>query len=173
MRPRLKGPGERPESYPATSFTSMLESKIQSNIKKAMKKEFGGMWMNIHGSMYQKKGWPDLQGVVLGIFICIEVKQPGKKNTVSDDQKKCIRKINKNGGFAFVSTTVTHSRIMVRKIIKAHGFKIVKKQAVCLSEKGFKSWTAPGLRRIFYAPGDWKNDCGISPINDTLEKGSS
>ncbi len=151
----------------------MLESKLQRKIQKAIKKEFGGLWIKIHGNMYQKKGWPDLQGLVMGVSIHIEVKVPGKKNTVSDDQVKCIRQINKNGGFAFVSTTVTHSLIMIRKIIKAHGFKIIKKQAVCLSEKGLKSWTAPGLRRIFYASGDWKNDCGISPLNDALEKKAS
>jgi len=127
------------------------------------------MWFKIHGSRYQKVGLPDLWGLVQGVTICIEVKRPGKKYTLSDVQKRCIRQINKNGGYAFVSTNVSHALMIVRQVLKANG-KATKKPAVLVSKKGCKSWTAQGLRSIIYASGNWKNDNRLKNITDKMEK---
>lgn len=150
-------------------FFFMKESKLQRKIKKALVKRFGGMWFKIHGSRYQKVGLPDLWGLVDGLTICIEVKLPKKKHTLSAVQKKCIRQINRNGGYAFVSTNVSHAMMVVRQILKANG-KATKKPSLLVSKRRGKGWSGPGLRRIIYASGNWKNDNRIKNIIDKMEK---
>jgi len=53
-----------------------IETKIKNNLKA------GGIWfIKVHGSQYQQPGVPDLICCYRGMFLAIEVKQPGKRLT--------------------------------------------------------------------------------------------
>jgi len=70
----------------------------------------GVLVWKFHGSVYGIKGFPDLFGILPGVygssqfngggrFLAIEVKLPGKKPTVL--QMTILKRISKHGGFAF------------------------------------------------------------------------
>lgn len=62
-------------------------------------------------SPYIINGVSDIIGVIncgkhTGKILCIEVKTPARKNTVSKDQKIFLDSITANGGLAFVATSL-------------------------------------------------------------------
>lgn len=83
----------------------MKESTLQKKIKKALQKE-GGFWVKVHGGPYQRVGLPDLIGCYKGKFIGIEVKVPGREDTLTKRQSRILRQIESEGGIAFMSTSV-------------------------------------------------------------------
>lgn len=99
----------------------MRESTLTSNIKRNLSTHFGGWWVKIHGGPYQITGIPDIIGLCKGKFFGIEVKLPGKEDTLTDRQKHIITIINDNGGFAIMSTSVEHSVKFVGETLKLWG----------------------------------------------------
>lgn len=83
------------------------ESKLQEKIRKALKEEFPtSFFYKTHGGPMQKRGIPDIMGCIDGKFVAIEVKVPGKENTLSELQKEALEQISNAGGLAFMSTSV-------------------------------------------------------------------
>lgn len=76
------------------------------------------MWKVIHGGPFQEAGMPDLIGLVNSKFFGIEVKLPGKENTLTGLQQDTLDSINNNGGYATMSTSVKHSLKFVRSKLK-------------------------------------------------------
>lgn len=81
----------------------MKESTVVRNIMKALDRNYPGFYFKVHGSMYQQVGLPDIIGLHKGRFIAIEVKVPGKENTLTEKQKQAIRRISLAGGIAFMA----------------------------------------------------------------------
>ena len=80
------------------------ESKLQKAIADRLRKE--GAWVaKIHGSQFQA-GIPDLLICWHGIFIAMEVKVPGRENTLTKLQATSLDAISKAGGYASVISSV-------------------------------------------------------------------
>lgn len=92
----------------------VYESDVQSDIQKALEEQVGGFWWKTVGGKYQRTGLPDRVGVVQGYFIGIEVKVPGKENTLTTIQAATLQRINKNGGLGFMSSSPEHSVEVVK-----------------------------------------------------------
>jgi len=99
------------------------ESDVQADIRKALEVEVGGFWWKVVGGRFQRTGLPDLVGVVQGYFIGIEVKVPGRANTLTAIQASTIIRINKEKGLSFMSTSPEHAVQTVRAWLtdKRHG----------------------------------------------------
>lgn len=83
----------------------MLEKTVVKNIMKLLKKDYPGFYFKTHGGPFQMAGLPDILGCHKGRFIGIEVKAPGKEDTLTILQKKVLRLIRNAGGIAFMATT--------------------------------------------------------------------
>lgn len=90
------------------------EKTVQNNIRDKLDEEVGGYWSKIHGGPYQRSGLPDLIGCVDGHFIGIEVKTPKRKHKVTDNQAYVLKKIEANGGTAFVAWEPEQALELVR-----------------------------------------------------------
>jgi Holliday junction resolvase len=109
-------------------------------IKKHLQKNLGGLWIKVHGSPYQKKGFPDLLGCVDGRYITVEVKT-SMKSKLTENQKEVIKNIAQEGGIAIVATTPVEALTLIKELlngtrnrskIKASSDKIV---SVSISKK--------------------------------------
>lgn len=101
-------------------MTKQPESKLQSNIRKALVKEFpGSFWRKIHVSEFQSAGFPDLIGCVDGLFFAFEVKVPG--NSPSVLQEAVMQKIRDAHGIAEVVHSPQEAIEVVRFVLKALG----------------------------------------------------
>jgi hypothetical protein len=84
----------------------MLEKYVVKEIREALGKNYPGCFhFKSHGSMYQIIGLPDIICSIKGRFVGIEVKAPGKEDTLTKIQKKVIQDINNSGGIAFMATS--------------------------------------------------------------------
>ena len=83
----------------------MLEKTVVKNIVKALDKHFPGFYFKTHGGLFQAIGLPDIIGLHKGRFIGIEVKVPGKEDTLTKKQEQVLRKIAMAGGISFMATT--------------------------------------------------------------------
>lgn len=79
------------------------ESTVVKHIMKALDINYPGFYFKVHGGLYQATGLPDIIGLHRGRFIGIEVKVPGKENTLTKKQAQTIRKINLAGGISFMA----------------------------------------------------------------------
>jgi len=97
----------------------MRENTVVDNIRKAIQKHYRkkSYVFKTHGSIFQAVGLPDLVGCIHGRFIGIEVKVPGKEDTLTLKQEQVIMKINRAGGIAFMSTNVKHSMEQLGKLL--------------------------------------------------------
>ena len=86
-------------------MASKPETKIVKKCMTLLKDKYPGFYFKTHGGPYQKAGLPDIVGVYQGKFIGIEIKCPGKEDTLTDLQKKTLEKISKAGGVAFMATS--------------------------------------------------------------------
>ena len=85
----------------------MTESQLKKKILKKLRKKFiPGVWFKIHGGARQERGLPDILGCYKGIFYGIEIKVPGKENTVTKYQQFQLDRIKKSGGKVTVVTSV-------------------------------------------------------------------
>lgn len=80
------------------------ETKLVQKIMLALKRECSGLYFNVNGNPFQRKGISDILGVSEGYFIAIEVKLEGKEDTLTQHQKRFIRDVKKAGGIAFMTT---------------------------------------------------------------------
>jgi hypothetical protein len=97
------------------------ESRLQDKIRKGLAKEFAGsFWFKSHGGPMQRKGIPDLIGTVNGLFIGIEVKVPGKEDTVTKIQQATLDDITWSGGLAFMSTNLEHCILEIKRHLDKH-----------------------------------------------------
>ena len=83
----------------------MLERTVVKNIVKALGIHFPGFYFKTHGGLFQAIGLPDIIGLHKGRFIGIEVKVPGKEDTLTKKQDQTLRKIKMAGGISFMATT--------------------------------------------------------------------
>lgn len=82
------------------------ESVLVEKIVKALREQDKSYWVKIHGGMYQAIGLPDIVGCYKGRFVAIEVKIPGKENTLTERQKLILKRIKKAGGRSGMATTI-------------------------------------------------------------------
>ena len=94
------------------------EAKLTRRIRQDLKSNFGGWWVKLHGGPFQAAGLPDILGLCDSKFFGIEVKMPGKENTVSEIQAYTLKKIRENGGIGIVVTSVLQAREEVREALK-------------------------------------------------------
>lgn len=131
-----------------------LESHYQKKILAALRKEFPGgrFWKNAAG-IGQAAGEPDLEGVLDGRFIAVEVKRP-LLGIVSPLQKKAIREIRAAGGCAMIGTYADEVVEAVQRYIDSDGcgnmdyweYLTGGKAAVCMEESHEKK-LASAVRR--------------------------
>ena len=98
-----------------------LESHYQKKILAALRKGFPGgrFWKNAAG-VGQAAGEPDLEGVLDGRFIAVEVKRP-LLGTVSPLQRKAIREIRAAGGCAMIGIYADEVVEAVQRYIDSDG----------------------------------------------------
>lgn len=106
-----------------------LERDYVKGIRRMLETKYPGFYFKSHGGPYQIAGLPDLVGCHKGIFIGIEVKQPGKEDTLKPVQKLRIRQIRNAGGIAFMATTAEQADLLMRKELK-------RVEAIQASEEG-------------------------------------
>ena len=96
----------------------MSEAKLTRRILGELRTRYGGIWWKIHASVFQGKGTVDIFGVVRGKFFGLEVKLPGKENTLTKIQAHTLKRINNNGGFAKMVTSRKQAVKFVRKALE-------------------------------------------------------
>lgn len=99
-------------------MASKPETKVVKGIMGMLNEHFPGFWFKTHGGLYQRVGLPDILGVHRGRFIGIEVKCPGKEDTLTMVQRNTLDKIRRFGGVGFMSTSPEHTRKQLRKEMK-------------------------------------------------------
>lgn len=72
---------------------------------KSLNKYYPGFYFKTHGGPFQKVGLPDIIGLHRGRFIGIEVKVPGREETLTKKQEQTLMQIQWAGGIAFMSTS--------------------------------------------------------------------
>lgn len=82
------------------------ETLIVNRIVHELRARYGkSLWLvKIHGSLFQRRGLPDLICCYRGNFVAFEVKRPGEKATPL--QEYTLGEITQSGGFAWVISTV-------------------------------------------------------------------
>lgn len=93
------------------------ESQLTNRIRIVLEGKVGGLWVKMHGSAYQTGGIPDLIGLVNGHFFGLEIKMPGKENTVTKKQQWFIEKIRQNGGTSAVVTNHKEAIAIVQEVL--------------------------------------------------------
>ena len=93
------------------------ESQLTNRIRNLLEHKVGGLWVKIHGSAYQTGGIPDLIGLVHGNFFGLEVKMPGKEETVTKKQQWFIDQIRQNGGTSAVVTAPKEALAIVQEVL--------------------------------------------------------
>ncbi|MDE2101522.1 MAG: VRR-NUC domain-containing protein [Patescibacteria group bacterium] len=86
-------------------MSTQPEGRLAKKIRLALRAELGGLWVKIHGGPFQASGLPDIVGCLHGRFIGIEVKRPGRENTLTPLQVATLEAIRKSGGIAFMATS--------------------------------------------------------------------
>jgi hypothetical protein len=83
--------------------TGPSEKEITLAIRQLLK-TFGIFHWKVWGGPMSVKGVPDILGIYKGRMIGIEVKTP--RGIVSPEQERFIRRINEEGGLAFIARDV-------------------------------------------------------------------
>ena len=96
-------------------MASKPETKVVKKILEMLENSFPGFYFKTHGGLYQRIGLPDILGVHRGRFIGIEVKCPGKEDTLTKNQEKTLRLIRLYGGVGFMSTSPEDTKSKLRK----------------------------------------------------------
>ena len=82
----------------------MTEADLTRKLIKYLKSE-GAYAVKIHGNMYTA-GLPDIVGCYHGVFLGLEVKKPGRENTLTKLQARTLDDISDSWGVAFVVTDI-------------------------------------------------------------------
>ena len=96
-------------------MSSKPETKVVKKILEMLENSFPGFYFKTHGGLYQRIGLPDILGVHRGRLIGIEVKCPGKEDTLTKNQEKTLRLIRLYGGVGFMSTSTEDTKAKLRK----------------------------------------------------------
>jgi Holliday junction resolvase len=81
------------------------ESKIKDQIKRWLTKE-GFYWFSAAAGPYSVHGIPDIICCARGNFVGLEVKNVGKENNTTVNQRHHIKRIRDNGGIAVVVSSL-------------------------------------------------------------------
>lgn len=100
-------------------MSSKPETKIVKAIMRTLNTSFPGFYFKTHGGPYQRAGLPDILGVHRGRFIGIEVKCPGKEDTLTKLQESTLEIIRLHGGVGFMATSPEDTKILLRKEMKS------------------------------------------------------
>ena len=100
-------------------MASKPETKVVKSIMEMLDTSFPGFYFKTHGGLYQRIGLPDILGVHRGRFIGIEVKCPGKEDTLTKVQEKTLYIINLYGGVGFMSTSPEDTKSKLRKEMRS------------------------------------------------------
>jgi len=95
-----------------TSMILLSEKRIENSIQRYLD-SLGAYHIKNHGSVYSRAGTPDITACINGLFVAIEVKQPG--GVVSPLQAAHIELIKKAGGTAFVAYSLDDVKHELRK----------------------------------------------------------
>lgn len=96
-------------------MSSKPETKVVRGILEMLEASFPGFYFKTHGGLYQRIGLPDILGVHRGRFIGIEVKCPGKEDTLTKNQQKTLNLIKLYGGVGFMATSPEDTKLQLRK----------------------------------------------------------
>jgi hypothetical protein len=77
------------------------EGKVKEACKKFLRERKAFFFMPVSNGMGQV-GIPDIIICYRGVFVAIETKAPGKRNNVTDNQKRIMENIRDADGFAWV-----------------------------------------------------------------------
>lgn len=100
-------------------MASKPETRVVKRILKMLRSEFPGFYFKTHGGPFQRIGLPDILGIHRGRFIGIEVKCPGKEDTLTKLQEKTLEKIQLYGGVGFMSTSPENSKNQLKEEMKS------------------------------------------------------
>ena len=92
----------------------MTEKQLSDKIIKALR-QMGAFAVKIHGGTFQARGLPYIVGCWRGMFFGLEVKLPGKENTITKLQQKKLQDIEDAGGTAEMVTTVDQALKAVKR----------------------------------------------------------
>lgn len=100
------------------------ESYYQKKILEALREEYPeGRWRKNAASAEQQSGEPDIDGVIGGLFVAIEVKRP-LLGTVSALQEKAIREIREAEGCGAVCCYPDEAVGVVREWLWKNGWMV-------------------------------------------------
>lgn len=109
-------------------MASQAESGLVKDIRVTLRARYGGLWIKQHGSMYAQQGIPDLIGCLDGYFFGLEVKVPGKEDTLTPLQNETINTINIEGGHAAMVTSTEQAVAFVRRALIKVGSPLIPKE---------------------------------------------
>lgn len=93
----------------------MTEAEITKKSVKALRKR-GHFATKIHGGPHQPAGLPDIVACICSHFVGIEMKAPGKENTLTERQAKKLRDIKSAGGVGVLCTSVEQVEELAERI---------------------------------------------------------
>lgn len=88
------------------------EARLRTRLVKTLN-GYGGVWFVTHADGYTEVGIPDIVGCYSGVYWAFEVKLPGKEHTLKSWQSRMLKKINANGGRAYMITNVSDAMDLV------------------------------------------------------------
>jgi len=92
------------------------EAALQRKIQQYLKAR--GVYCNKNQGGPTSRGRPDLEGCYCGLYWALEVKMPGRENTLTDHQAHSLASIKEAGGYAEVATSTEDARIMLKHLDK-------------------------------------------------------
>jgi hypothetical protein len=95
---------------------SKEETVLVTKIKKELNKMPRTFFFKVWGNGTQMAGISDLIGICNGRFVALEVKVPGKENTLTALQRWFLTKIKLCGGVAEMITSVEEALKIVHEI---------------------------------------------------------
>jgi hypothetical protein len=143
------------------------ESKLQREIRKHLKENYGGFWFKTHGSMFQMTGLPDIIGCLNGLFIGIEVKWPGKD--LQPQQRTVSRMIKRAGGICFRAFSVDSADRKLRREL-VNKYEAIKNQTLQLPEKGCKKGSRKKILRVICGDRDRQDSHDLVNPNKVTPK---
>lgn len=101
------------------STEKALENKIKDYLF-----ERGHLYFKVHGSKFMTPGISDLICCICGVFVAMEIKAPGKKNTESEQQKVFGSNVIKSNGLYYLIDNFEDAVEIITGIEKTHQIDI-------------------------------------------------
>lgn len=106
-----------------TKIKNSSEKTLENKIKDYLFSK-GHLYFKVHGSKFMTPGISDLICCICGVFVAIEVKAPGKKNTESDQQKVFGSNVIKANGLYYLVDNFEDAVEIIDGIEKTHQIDI-------------------------------------------------